>query len=46
MDPARADAIASQAREILRTSNTQLKILDQARKNVTDELIDFATSEG
>ena len=36
------DAIASQAREILRTTKVQLKILQQASKNVTQELIDFA----
>ena len=37
-----ADAVASQAREILRTCRTELCILNQARKNVSDSLIEFA----
>ena len=42
MDAAKGDAIASQAREILRTTNTQLKILQQARESVSKELVNFA----
>lgn len=42
VEPAIADAIASQAREIIRTSNTQLKILQQSHRNVSTSLIDFA----
>ena len=42
LQPGEADAIASQAREILRTTNTQLKIFAQAKQDVTAELIDFA----
>ncbi len=45
MSPGNADAIAAQSREILRTVNTQLRILSQSRKQVTSELVDFATSE-
>lgn len=36
------DAIAAQAREILRTVRTQLAVLGQAGKSVTKEMIDFA----
>lgn len=37
-----ADAVASQAREILRTTNTQLRIASQANRNVPTTLIDFS----
>lgn len=40
--PGAGDAVASQAREILRTVRTQLQIFTQAGKAVTSELIDFA----
>jgi len=40
--PGSGDAVAAQAREILRTVRTQLAIFTQAGKAVTDELIDFA----
>jgi cell division protein FtsB len=43
--PGAGDAIAAQAREILRTSNTQLKIINQARLDVPVELIRFAQSK-
>jgi hypothetical protein len=36
------DAIAAQAREILRTAKVQLAILGQAGKAVTGELVKFA----
>lgn len=42
MLPAQGDAIASQAREILRTVKTQLQIVAQAKRNVPTEIIDFA----
>lgn len=41
-DPATADSIAAQAREIIRTTQTQLKILNYAKENCTGELIEFA----
>ena len=44
--PGAGDAIASQAREILRTVRTQLQIFTQSGKSVTNELIDFAKPEG
>lgn len=37
-----ADAIASQAREILRTTRTQLHIFQQANERVSDEMLEFA----
>jgi len=40
--PAEADAIASQAREILRTTNTQLRISQQSKRPVPSEVIGFA----
>lgn len=42
MTPQSADAVACQAREILRTVKTQLAILQQAAQTVSKELIDFA----
>lgn len=39
------DAIAAQAREILRTVKVQLSIFSQASHAVTNELIDFAKTE-
>lgn len=42
MEPAQADAIASQAREILRTTNTQMGIITKIKSEVSDELKDFA----
>ena len=42
---AEADSIATQAREILRTTNTQLQIFRQAKRNVSTEVIDFAERE-
>lgn len=40
--PAEADSIATQAREILRTTNTQLMIFKQSKRNVSTEVINFA----
>jgi len=40
--PAEADAIATQAREILRTTNTQLRIAQQSKRNIPTEVIDFS----
>lgn len=39
---AQGDVVASQAREILRTSKVQLAIFGQAGQTVSAELIDFA----
>jgi hypothetical protein len=41
MDAGRADAIACQAREILRTTNTQLRIFQQAKRPVSPKVIEF-----
>lgn len=42
MDAAKGDAIASQAREILRTIKTQMHIIDKAHVEVSNELKSFA----
>ena len=42
MAPAQADAIASQAREILRTTNTQLRIASQSNRSIPAEVISFS----
>lgn len=41
-----ADAVAAQAREILRTVKVQLAIFSQSGKAVSGELIDFAKPKG
>lgn len=40
--PAEGDAIATQAREIIRTVNTQLRIAQQTKRNVPTDVIDFS----
>ena len=42
MLPAQGDAIAAQAREILRTVKVQLQVVAQAKKLVPKSVIDFA----
>ncbi len=42
MLPNRADAIAAQSREILRTIKTQLQVAGQAKRGVPQEIIDFS----
>lgn len=42
MQPGEGDAIAAQAREILRTTNTQLRIAQQAKRAVPADVISFA----
>jgi len=42
MQPAQGDAIACQAREILRTVKVQLQVCAQAKRPVPTEVIDFA----
>lgn len=42
MSPAQADAIASQAREILRTTNTQLRIASQSSRQIPSDVINFS----
>ena len=41
MLPAQGDAIAAQAREILRTVKVQLQVASQSKRNVPTEIIDF-----
>lgn len=40
----RADAVATQAREILRTVKTQLQITNAAKRSVPQDIIAFAES--
>lgn len=42
IQPGQADAIASQAREILRTVKTQLQVTQQAKRSVPADVITFA----
>lgn len=42
MLPAQGDAIAAQAREILRTVKTQLQIVAQSKRSVPADVISFA----
>ena len=44
MQASQADSIATQAREIIRTTNLQLRISNQAKREVPAEVIGF--SEG
>lgn len=39
--PGAGDAVASQAREILRTVKVQLQVCAQSKRNVPTEIIDF-----
>lgn len=45
MEANQGDAIASQAREILRTTNVQLRIAAQTKRPVSAEVISFAEKE-
>lgn len=42
VEPGQADSIATQAREILRTTSVQLKISQQSKRPVPAELITFS----
>jgi hypothetical protein len=42
--PNRADAIAAQAREIIRTVKTQLQVAGQSKRPVPDEITAFSES--
>lgn len=42
MDHGNADAIATQAREIIRTTNTQLRISHQTKRPVPVDVINFS----
>lgn len=44
MDAGNADAIATQAREIIRTTNTQIKVAHQSKRPLPTDVIQF--SEG
>lgn len=42
LDPGNADSIATQAREIIRTTNTQLRISHQTKRPVPTDVINFS----
>ncbi len=42
MLPNRADAVAAQSREILRTIKTQMQIAGQSKRGLPQEIIDFS----
>lgn len=42
LQPMEGDAVATQAREILRTVNTQLRISQQSKRPVTADVINFS----
>lgn len=42
MQPGQGDAIAAQAREILRTVKVQLQVVGQSKRSVPLEIIEFA----
>lgn len=46
MLPGQGDAIAAQAREILRTVKVQLQVCAQSKRNVPTEIIDFVEKSG
>lgn len=45
MDAGNADSIATQAREIIRLTNTQLKIASQSKRDIPVGIIHFSESE-
>lgn len=45
MQPAQGDAIAAQAREILRTVKVQLQVATHTKRSVPVEVIDFAEKQ-
>jgi len=45
MDPGQADSVASQAREILRTTSIQLKVAAQSNRIVSKDVIAFAENK-
>ena len=42
MQPGQGDAVAAQAREIIRTTNVQLRIAQQTKRSVSLDVIEFA----
>jgi hypothetical protein len=42
MLPSRGDAVAGQAREILRTVKTQMQIANQSKRPIPTEIIEFS----
>lgn len=45
IQPAEGDAIASQAREILRTVKVQLQVAQQSKRDIPSEVISFSEKQ-
>lgn len=45
MDAGQADSVASQAREILRTTTVQLKVAAQSNRTISKDVIAFAENQ-
>ena len=45
MEPGQADAIASQAREIIRTTTVQLKVAAQGNRQIPKDVVDFSENK-
>lgn len=45
MDAGNADAIATQAREIIRTTNTQIKVAHQSKRPLPADVLDFSENK-
>ena len=45
MDAGAADSIATQAREILRTTSIQLKVASQSKREIPAEVLNFSESK-
>lgn len=45
MEAGQADSVASQAREILRTTTVQLKVASQSNRVISKDVIDFAENK-
>lgn len=45
IDPGQADSVATQAREIIRTTNLQLRVAQQTTRTVPEEVVKFSESK-
>lgn len=45
MDSGQADSVATQAREILRTTSVQLRVASQSKRAISKDVLDFAENK-
>lgn len=45
MEASQADSVATQAREILRTTSVQLRVASQSKRNVSKDVLDFSENK-